>query len=72
MLSSRRWPIVAFASLHSQSSIWPFVCLRGHGTPTETKPLTDDQLAQIDRVQETYVELGSRFRASEASETAVE
>jgi len=64
--------LVGDVAVGSQSSIWPFVCLRGHGTPAETKPLTDDQLAQIDRIQETYVELDARFRASEASETAVE
>ncbi len=32
-----------------------------YGTPAETRPLTDDQLAEIDRVQEHYVELGQRF-----------
>ncbi|WP_418279839.1 gamma carbonic anhydrase family protein [Halorubrum sp. DTA98] len=32
-----------------------------YGTPAETRPLTDDQIAEIDRVREHYVELGRRF-----------
>jgi carbonic anhydrase/acetyltransferase-like protein (isoleucine patch superfamily) len=35
-----------------------------YGTPAETKPLTDEQLAQIDRTHEAYVELAARFRES--------
>ncbi|MGQ4557582.1 DapH/DapD/GlmU-related protein [Halobellus sp. GM3] len=33
-----------------------------YGTPAETRPLTDEQLAQIDRTHETYLNLGARFR----------
>jgi carbonic anhydrase/acetyltransferase-like protein (isoleucine patch superfamily) len=33
-----------------------------YGTPAETRPLTDAQLAQIERTHETYVELAARFR----------
>jgi carbonic anhydrase/acetyltransferase-like protein (isoleucine patch superfamily) len=33
-----------------------------YGTPAETRPLTDEQLAQIDQTHETYVELAARFR----------
>ncbi|WP_144901039.1 gamma carbonic anhydrase family protein [Halobellus captivus] len=33
-----------------------------YGTPAETRPLTESQLAQIDRIHETYVELAARFR----------
>jgi carbonic anhydrase/acetyltransferase-like protein (isoleucine patch superfamily) len=35
-----------------------------YGTPAETRPLTDDQRAQIERTHETYVELAERFRAA--------
>lgn len=35
-----------------------------YGTPAETRPLTDSQLAQIERTHETYVELAARFRAA--------
>ncbi|RLM53675.1 gamma carbonic anhydrase family protein [Halobellus sp. Atlit-31R] len=33
-----------------------------YGTPAETRPLTDAQLAQIEETHETYVELAARFR----------
>jgi len=33
-----------------------------YGTPAETRPLTDSQLAQIEETNETYVELAARFR----------
>ncbi|WP_336022885.1 gamma carbonic anhydrase family protein [Halobellus salinisoli] len=33
-----------------------------YGTPAETRPLTESQLDQIDRIHETYVELAARFR----------
>lgn len=39
-----------------------------YGTPAETRPLTDDQLAEIDRIHETYVDLGDRFADSGAGE----
>jgi len=39
-----------------------------YGTPAETRPLTDDQLAEIDRIHETYVDLGERFADSGAGE----
>jgi carbonic anhydrase/acetyltransferase-like protein (isoleucine patch superfamily) len=35
-----------------------------YGTPAETKPLTEEQLATIDRTHETYVDLAARFRAA--------
>ncbi|WP_123538625.1 gamma carbonic anhydrase family protein [Halosimplex salinum] len=33
-----------------------------YGVPAETAPLTDDQLAEIDGIRDTYVDLGERFR----------
>lgn len=39
-----------------------------YGTPAETRPLTDGQLAEIDRIHETYVDLGERFAANGAGE----
>lgn len=36
-----------------------------YGTPAETRPLTDDQLEEIDSVREHYVELGRRFADDE-------
>ncbi|MFB6250399.1 MAG: gamma carbonic anhydrase family protein [Halobellus sp.] len=35
-----------------------------YGTPAETRPLTDEQLTQINRTHETYVELAKRFRTA--------
>lgn len=35
-----------------------------YGTPAETRPLTDAQLAQIEETHDTYVELAGRFRAA--------
>ena len=35
-----------------------------YGVPAETRPLTDDQLAEVNRIRDTYVDLGSRFRAA--------
>ncbi|SFL55863.1 Carbonic anhydrase or acetyltransferase, isoleucine patch superfamily [Halogranum rubrum] len=33
-----------------------------YGTPAKTKPLTDDQLDEISRVHEHYVELGQQYK----------
>lgn len=35
-----------------------------YGTPAETRPLTDEQLAQISATRDHYVDLGRRFRAA--------
>jgi carbonic anhydrase/acetyltransferase-like protein (isoleucine patch superfamily) len=35
-----------------------------YGAPAETKPLTDDQRDEIDRVHQHYVDLGRRYKAS--------
>ncbi|MFD1600895.1 gamma carbonic anhydrase family protein [Halobellus rarus] len=43
-----------------------------YGTPAETRPLTDGQLAQIDQTHETYVELAARFRDAGLDTRAVE
>jgi len=43
-----------------------------YGTPAETRPLTDEQLAQIDRIHETYVELAARFRGAGLDTRAVD
>lgn len=37
-----------------------------YGTPAETRPLTDDQRAQIGRVHEHYAELSTEFARAEA------
>lgn len=37
-----------------------------YGVPAETKPLTDDQLAQIERTRENYVDLAARYRGTPA------
>jgi carbonic anhydrase/acetyltransferase-like protein (isoleucine patch superfamily) len=39
-----------------------------YGTPAETRPLTDEQLAQISTTQEHYVDLAARFREEMGSE----
>jgi carbonic anhydrase/acetyltransferase-like protein (isoleucine patch superfamily) len=36
-----------------------------YGSPVETKPITDDQLDQIDSTRDHYVDLGRRFAESE-------
>ena len=35
-----------------------------YGAPAETKPLTDDQLDEISRVHEHYVELGQQYKSA--------
>jgi carbonic anhydrase/acetyltransferase-like protein (isoleucine patch superfamily) len=35
-----------------------------YGAPAETKPLTDDQLEEIDRVYQHYVDLGRRYKTA--------
>lgn len=35
-----------------------------YGVPAETRPLTDEQRGEIDRIQEHYVELGADYRSA--------
>ena len=54
--------LVAAGSLITEGQTVP----QGHlayGAPAETKPLTDDQKAEIDRVHELYVEHGQQYRS---------
>jgi len=40
-----------------------------YGAPAETRPITDDQLEQIDSTRDHYVDLGDRFADSEADQS---